>query len=423
MKNKQAILLLFLANIVSGIAQGISMIAIPWYFVKIVSRPDMFANSYLLITFFTLFWGLYAGTLVDRYSRKRLFIIINIVCGILIGTVAFYGSYHSFLPDFLVVFVFGITIFNYNVHYPNLYAFGQEITEPRNYGKLNSYIEVQGQVTSVLAGALAAILLTGTNNNMLEIGGVSFVLPFNIEPWNIYEIFMLDAATYVAVIFLFVFIKYKRIVKEKIHTDSLLERLKGGFKYLRDHPIVFVFGLASYMLFAFTLVEIHVVLPLYVKNFLGMGGNVFASAEIYYSFGAIFSGLLILRLFKKFNTAFSVITLMLVVACAFFLMFRYNFLWIFFLGNFLLGITNAGVRILRTTYIFNNVPNNIIGRAGSVFNTLNIVVRMLLIGIFTISFFHIEDNIRFGYLLGTIMMVLSIIPLLIWYDRIISREN
>ncbi len=423
MKNKQAILLLFLANIVSGIAQGISMIAIPWYFVKIVSRPDMFANSYLLITFLTLFWGLYAGTLVDRYSRKRLFIIINIVCGILIGTVAFYGSYHSFLPDFLVVFVFGITIFNYNVHYPNLYAFGQEITEPRNYGKLNSYIEVQGQVTSVLAGALAAILLTGTNNNMLEIGGVSFVLPFNIEPWNIYEIFMLDAATYVAVIFLFVFIKYKRIVKEKIHTDSLLERLKGGFKYLRDHPIVFVFDLASYMLFAFTLVEIHVVLPLYVKNFLGMGGNVFASAEIYYSFGAIFSGLLILRLFKKFNTAFSVITLMLVVACAFFLMFRYNFLWIFFLGNFLLGITNAGVRILRTTYIFNNVPNNLIGRAGSVFNTLNIVVRMLLIGIFTISFFHIEDNIRFGYLLGTIMMVLSIIPLLIWYDRIISREN
>ena len=77
MKNKQAIYLLFLANIISGIAQGISMIAIPWYFVKIVSRPDVFANAYLLITFLTLFWGLYAGTLVDRYSRKTLFIIIN----------------------------------------------------------------------------------------------------------------------------------------------------------------------------------------------------------------------------------------------------------------------------------------------------------------------------------------------------------
>jgi len=422
-KNKQAIFLLFLANIISGIAQGISMIAIPWYFVKIVSRPEVFANSYLLITFLTLFWGLYAGTLIDRYSRKKLFVIINVVCGILIGAIAFYGNYVSSLPDILVILVFGITIFNYNVHYPNLYAFGQEITEPKNYGKLNSYIEVQGQVTSVLAGAFAAILLTGTNNNSLEIGGLTFFLPINIEAWDIYEIFLLDAATYVAVIFIFMLIRYTPIAKEKIHKDGLFDRLKGGFKYLRDYPIIFVFGLVSYMLFAFTLVEIHVVLPLYVKNFLEMGGNVFASAEIYYSFGAIFSGLLILRLFKKFNTVAGVIILMLIVACAFYLMFIFKILWVFFLGNFLLGITNAGVRILRTTYIFNHVPNNLIGRAGSVFNTLNIVVRMLLIGLFTFSFFQIGDNIRFGYLVGVMMMMLSVVVLTIWYKRIRAAEK
>ena len=308
MKNKQAIYLLFLANIISGIAQGISMIAIPWYFVKIVSRPDVFANAYLLITFLTLFWGLYAGTLVDRYSRKNLFIIINIVCGVLIAGIAFYGIQISFLPDILVLMVFGITIFNYNIHYPNLYAFGQEITEPSNYGKLNSYIEVQGQVTSVLAGAFAAILLTGTTNKSLDIGGLSFSLSFDIQPWKIYEIFLLDAATYVAVIFIFIFMRYKKIANEKIHKEGLFDRLKAGFYYLKSHSIIFIFCIASYMLFAFTLVEIHVVLPSYVKNFLGMGGNIFASAEIYYSFGAIFSGLLILRLFKKFNTVIGVIT-------------------------------------------------------------------------------------------------------------------
>ena len=167
MKNRQAISLLFLANIISGIAQGISMVAIPWYFVKIVSRPDFFANSYLIITFLTLFWGIYAGTLIDRYSRKNLFIVINIVCGLSIGIIALYGFQVAPLTDFLVILVFGITIFNYNIHFPNLYAFGQEITEPKNYGKLNSYIEVQGQATSVLAGAFAALLLTGTKNNRL----------------------------------------------------------------------------------------------------------------------------------------------------------------------------------------------------------------------------------------------------------------
>jgi DHA3 family macrolide efflux protein-like MFS transporter len=423
LKNKQAISLLFLANIISGIAQGISMVAIPWYFVKVVSRPEFFANSYLLITFLTLFWGIYAGTLIDRYSRKKLFIIINIICGVLIGSIAFYGINTSFLPDFLVILVFGITIFNYNVHYPNLYAFGQEITEPKNYGKLNSYIEVQGQVTSVLAGAFAAILLTGTTNNSLEIGGFSFYLPIDIKVWNIYEVFLLDALTYIIVIFIFIFMKYTPIVKDKTHTEGLFDRLKGGFLYLKDHSIIFVFGLASYMLFAFTLIEVHVLLPSYVKNFLHMDGNVFASAEIYYSFGAIFSGLLILRLFKKFNTVIGVIILMIVVSFAFYLIAMYDILWIFFLGNFMIGITNSGVRILRTTYIFNHVPNNLIGRTNSIFNTLNIVARMLLIGIFTLPFFQMDSNIRFGYLVGLVMMLLAVIPLIIWYKRIVTAER
>ena len=49
MKNKQAIYLLFLSNIISGLAQGISMIAIPWYFIEIIDKPEFFAYSYIEI--------------------------------------------------------------------------------------------------------------------------------------------------------------------------------------------------------------------------------------------------------------------------------------------------------------------------------------------------------------------------------------
>ena len=118
-------------------------------------------------------------------------------------------------------------------------------------------------------------------NITLKIGEVEETLSINhhmfiSKEWKIHEIFLLDAATYVAVIFIFILMKYTPLVNEKIHTEGLFERLKGGFMYLKSNPIIFVFGLASYMLFAFTLVEIHVVLPLYVKNFLKMDGNVFA---------------------------------------------------------------------------------------------------------------------------------------------------
>ena len=131
MKNKQAIYLLFLSNIISGLAQGISMIAIPWYFIEIIDKPEFFAYSYIVITLSTLFWGIYAGSLIDRYSRKKIFIITNLFCGLFIGSIALFGLNNAYLSELLVVSVFGITIFNYNIHYPNLYAFGQEITEKK----------------------------------------------------------------------------------------------------------------------------------------------------------------------------------------------------------------------------------------------------------------------------------------------------
>lgn len=415
MKNKQAITLLFLSNIISGLAQGISMIAIPWYFIEIIDKPQFFALSYIVITTSTLFWGIYAGSLIDRYSRKKIFILTNIVCGLFIGGVAFFGSYNGFLSEYLVVSVFAITIFNYNIHYPNLYAFGQEITEKSKYGKLNSYIEVQGQTTSVLAGAFAAILLTGTENKNLNIAGFNFSLPFDVEPWPIYDIFLMDAVTYLAVIVIFSLIKYTSIVNEKIHTGSLFDRLKIGFNYLKHNPEIFIFGITSYMLFAFTLVELHVILPSYVHDFLLASGNVYASAEIYYSIGAIFSGVLILRLLKNLDTYISVILLMLMVSMAFFAMTFYNSLIVFFVGSLVLGITNAGVRILRTTYLFNHIPNNLIGRATSVFSSLNIIVRISLISLLSLTFFDLGDNIRWGYLIGVAMMLISISILIAMY--------
>ena len=423
MKNKKAISLLFLSNIISGFAQGISMIAIPWYFVEIVGRPEVFATAYLFITFATLFWGLYAGTLIDRYSRRNLFILINLVCGLIIGAVAISGFFSSNMNDLLVILVFATTIFNYNVHYPNLYAFGQEITEKSNYGRLNSYIEIQGQSTSILAGAFAALLLTGTINKSMNLGGFTINFPFEIQPWGIHEIFLMDAITYMIVILIFMQIKYSRIVTDKVEVGTLFNRLKNGISYLKKHPLIFRFGLASYMLFAFLLVEIHILLPTYVHDFLQGKGDIYASAEVYYSLGAILAGVFIIRFFRNKNPIFGIILLMLIVSFAFAGMTFIKSLWYFFIANLILGLTNAGVRILRTTYLFNHIPNNIIGRTNSVFNSLNIMVRMCLIGLFAMPFFLTNDNVRWGYLVGAVMVILAIVPLLLHYKSLVNLEK
>ena len=198
---------------------------------------------------------------------------------------------------------------------------------------------------------------------------------------------------------------------------SIFSRLKGGFNYLKNHNIIFSFGVWSYMLFAFTLVEIHVLLPLYVKRFLGYSdesgfGFVFAFAEVFYSIGAILSGLLIYRFLRNSNTYLSIISLIFVVSIGFFGMSFIDSLVLFFFVNLLLGITNAGVRILRTTYLFNHIPNNFMGRATSVFSSINVLVRMLLIYLFSQAFFLDGDNIRWGYLFGFVMLFITILLLL-----------
>ena len=420
MKNKQAITLLFISNIISGFAQGISMIAIPWYFVDILNRPKVFMDFYFFVTFLILFWGLYAGTIVDRYSRKKVFIYTNIVCGSVIGIISYYGFLHDsnpdyLLPEFLVLFVFGLTIFNYNIHYPNLYAFGQEITEKINYGKLNSYIEIQGQVTSMFAGAFAAILLTGIDTSSFTLAGFNITIPFTIEAWSIQKVFMMDAITYFIGVILFLFIKYTPIDKEDVHSGSLFLRLKGGFKYLKSNPNIFAFGTLSYMLFAFTIVEVHVLLPSYVDKFMNSSAAVYASAEVCYSIGAILSGFVIYRIFSKYSEHLSVMLLMFVVSIAFFGMSFSNNLVLFFSANLILGITNAGVRILRTTYLFSHIPNNLIGRSTSVFSSINVAIRMILIQVFAMHFFLEDDNIRWGYFAGAVLVLLTVITLAYYY--------
>ena len=412
MKNKKAIGLLFAANIVSGFAQGISMIAIPWYFADILDMGESYAKGYALLTFLSLFWGLYSGTLIDRYSRKKMFLYSNLTCAFIIGSIALYGLIMGETPWILALAVFGTTMFHYNIHYPNLYAFGQEITEPKNYAKLNAYIEIQGQSTSILAGGFAAILLTGTEKGTLNLLGLKIPIPFSIEAWQIHEIFLMDALTYILAFFIILFIKYKPLVKKNIDQSNMFSRLVKGFSFLRENSLIFIFGICSYAIFTVLIVEMFVLVPSYVSNYLNEGGDVFASSEVYYSLGALFAGFGIRKVMANNNIVSRILLLMIVTILGCILLTYTKSVAVFFAVSLLIGFSNAGTRILRITFLFEKVSNDIIGRTGSVFNSVSILIRTLLIGCLSLSYFNTGENIRYGYLIGAIFICIALIPLI-----------
>ncbi|MBV6485253.1 MAG: hypothetical protein KFKLKKLM_01814 [Flavobacteriales bacterium] len=418
MKNKKALYLLFAANGISGIAQGISMLAIPWYFTSIINDSETFGLIYATTTIVTLFWGLYAGTLIDRYSRKLVFLSICVVSFILLLGVSLVGFYLGEVPIYLIALVFCFTIFNYNIHYPTLYAFGQEITEKENYGKTNSLIEIIGQLTSIVSGVLAAILLTGVNKDFLNQVGLGF-LNFNVNPWQLHEIFLLDALTYVAAFVLILFIKYTPLVTHEIDKSSVWNRLIQGFSYLKKHPLLFHFGVSSFAIFVILLIHVHQLMPIYVSKHLHSDSSAYAIGEVVYAFGALIAGAGIRWIFRKTNTIYAIIVLMIFSVVSFEILAFSNNILIFMIVSFVLGITNAGARILRITYLFNHIPNHIIGRTGSVFNTINIFLRFVFIGIFSLPFFHISNHIIWAYFIGGMFILVSIIPLLLYYKKLV----
>ena len=422
MKNRQALTLLLFANAISGFAQGISMLSIPWYFSE-REQGTMFGIAYSVITLTTLVWSLYAGALIDRHSRKKVFIGINIIGGIVLLSVAAAGYIIGHVPVPLILLVFATTIYIYNIHYPALYAFGQEISEKSGYGKMNSYFEIQGQATSMLAGAVGAVLLSGTKNQMINFLGINIHLPFDIEKWELQEIFLMDAFTYLISIILIASIRYTPAEQLAVHTGSVISRIKMGWDYLRKHPLLFVFGNASFSIFVILLIETHMLLPIYVDKHLGLDADVYASAEIYYTIGALFAGVGIRQMFRSTSSVKAIIILMFLTTAVLVWTAFTRDIWVLFIFSVIIGLTNAGTRVLRVTYLFNHIPNNMMGRAGSVFQAINIMLRVLFIWIFSFAFFNEGSNITWAYFIGGMFVLVSAFPLIANYRKLTGKDE
>ena len=421
MKNLPAIILLFIANSISGCAQGISMIAIPWYFTQI-DGMEKFGWAYVMINFVSLIWVPYTGTIIDRYNRKYIFLGITVFSGLVLFSIASLGYYWGALPWYMVAGVFGMTFLNYNIHYPNLYAFVQEISEQKYYGNITSYIEIQGQITSMLAGAGAALLLEGSKHGTLNVFGFKVAVPFDIAAWQIHEIFFMDACTYLVSFFIIIMIQFTPLVQREKETGSAFSQLKIGFDYLMEHRMIFLFGIASYAIFVAVLIEGFYTGAKYVSAHLQETGDVYAASEMYYALGAIFAGVAIHKVFGKMTIPMSIILMTFMTAILYMVLAVTNSVLIFYVMLFILGITNAGTRIQRVTYFFKHIPNQVYGRASSIFFLSNIIIRTMFLSLFAMPFFHEGNNIVYTFMMLGVFIFGAGVVLAVYYRRFVGEE-
>lgn len=397
------------------------MLAVPWYFTGIFNRADLFAAGYFLSTGISLFWGIYAGALIDRYDRRKIFLATNAVGFIALASITAFGFYSGSLPWLAVMAVFSTTMFIYNIHFPNLYAFSQEITPPKDYSRITSLLEIQGQLTFTIAGGLAAALLQGFDGQ-IAFYGFELQLP-SLTPWKIQEIFAVNTITYLITFLLVWRIRSMPVVEKRTDTSHLWQRLQSGFSFLNKHPLIFHFGNLSLLLFLTILVFGTYISTVFVKNYLQGSGATFALGDMAFSFGALIAGFITTKIFGERNHVRGIILLTALAALMYTAMIGGKSVMVFYAANFVIGACNAAVRIQRVTYLFHHIPNHVIGRANSVFFVINVFLRMCLIALFNLPFFVEGTQIVYSVAVLAFICLAGALLLLINYRKLMQQPE
>ena len=83
---------------------------------------------------------MYTGTLIDKYNRRNIMLVLSMTGGLILLLSALSGYFLGYVHHGLAGLGLASTFLIFTVHYSNMYAFLQEITEKHNYGKSTSYI-------------------------------------------------------------------------------------------------------------------------------------------------------------------------------------------------------------------------------------------------------------------------------------------
>ena len=381
--------LIIFANIASSIGSGITMIAIPWLLVSSENGNAVFGYITITMTIISFVVTPFIGHLIDKTSRKKLLItskIVSMLSLLVFTMIGFLGMSYE-IWHYMIIYMIGSLY--YTIFYPTMFALNQEIFSKEHYKSLNGIMEVQGQLSSMIAGAIASILLTH---------------------WDLHYILLLDLLSFAAAILFYIKIPYDR-KKQNTSINAVPSKATEGLSYMRKRPLMFMFLLCSMMPFIGVMIT-NYLFPVYLSDVLKTSGSVYGIQGMVYGLGAIVAGITVPVIAKKMGDEKTIIYAVITytISISFVLMANIP---LYLALMFFIALGNSGARVARNSFLMDEVPNELIGRVDSLFRSLGLLLRIGLIAIFTgmVS----SGLIIYCFIsLSGLLVVASIIVLLTW---------
>ncbi|MEK5174344.1 MFS transporter [Heyndrickxia sp. FSL W8-0496] len=355
---------LFLSNLFSGVGQGMTMIGISWYMVELTGTARLLGSTMIISAILTLLIGPFAGTMIDRFSRKAILQFEQLAGFTVLLTVSVWGWLGTY-SEWMMVFIYLSSIFIFYMYESAQSAFVQEIFEPKLYGSINSFLEIENQTALVLSGALAGILL---------------------EKFGLHVVLILNALAYLLAFLNLLGINYVSTSKEKLKLDtrnSWLSMFYESWRFIKRRRGLMIFGVAALIPFIAVML-VNLLNPIFVSHSLKADVKIYSLGEVTYSIGALISGICTTIITRKLSSSSYMVANYFMMIVALILTVTFPKAGIFLLCSALIGWCNVSTRLIRQNMYMELLPNHLIGRVLSFFKSIGTLLRLLLLALFTI---------------------------------------
>jgi MFS family permease len=353
--------LILIANFLLVVGSGITWIAVPWLLIHQPNGEALFGVSTSVLTVLILLLLPYLGKVIDRNSRKKV-LLIYFVFGMstnlfIIAMILLQGR----LEIWHLITVISLGSLGASVYYPAQFAFNQEVLAREQYSALSGAIEVQWQGGAMIAGGLASFLI-------------------NRVPLTL--ILLVDTCTFLGGLVVMAMVPYRRNPNHEAQIRSAWKMMLEGITYLQIRPRLSLVIFGSSLPFLGIMI-VNYLTPVFVKDTLQAGPEVYGFGEVFYSLGAVLAGLTIPRMTGKIGL---LPTMLLTVGC-FTGAVAANPLFpgvAVLMGSLALqGWGNAGSRVARSILTLETVPSELMGRVNLFYGALERLLRSIFLAVVT----------------------------------------
>jgi predicted MFS family arabinose efflux permease len=296
------------------------------------------------------------GSYIDQYSRKKCILFTQLFGLSFVLPFALLSLSVEKLPPWSLVLIQIGGFFYYSIQIPDLFAYTHEVFNRDSYQKLNSMMELQSQIASMLSAGLASILIS-----RISVSGI----------------LMIDSLTYIVSFLLFFSLPDGSHQQNTTNKPKQWYSIQEGFKYLKATLLLAVFLICSFVPFVVVMIG-NYLNPIHILKTLHASPQFLGISSVLYAVGAAFAGFTMPKFMKKVNLYFSVLISVMIFTLATTCVALTPYCNPFLAARLFHGWGNAAARITSRTLMMKIIPNQVMGRVYSFVDGFNLGLRRSL---------------------------------------------